>query len=146
MAAGEQQVSVSTGAGRVLKNEIQFLYVGLAVLGLGIIVLLVDLVRRARRKHQERPIDTSIFMQSMSGEQLRFVAGVDDSGGHLQSRESELAELEQHFKKNKNKNKKKQEIAYLPAEPAEEKPLLDYLDLPPEPEELTPAQAAELRL
>ena len=109
-------------------------------------MLLVDLVRRARRKHQEQPIDTSIFMQSMSGEQLRFVAGVDDSGGRLQSRESELAELEQHFKKNKNKNKKKQEIAYLPAEPAEEKPLLDYLDLPPEPEELTPAQAAELRL
>jgi atypical dual specificity phosphatase len=129
-----------------LKNEIQFLYVGLAVLGLGIIFLLVDLARRARRKRQEQPIDTSIFMQSMSAEHLRFVAGVDDSGARPQSRESELAELERHFKNNKNKNKKKQETTSLPPEAAAEKPLLDYLDLPPEPEDLAPVQVVEPRL
>lgn len=132
-------MSVSTGAGRVLKNEIQFLYIGLGVLGLGIILLLVDLARRARRRRlEEKPIDTSIFGHTSSGGELRFVSE-GERPTLQQARENELAELERHFKKNKDKkNRKKPEQAYLPSEPAVEKPLLDYLGLQPEPE--APAQ------
>ncbi|HUM07584.1 MAG TPA: dual specificity protein phosphatase family protein [Acidocella sp.] len=127
-----------------MKNEIQILYIALGVLGLGIALLLVDMARRARRKRDEKPIDTSVFMQSLSGEELRFVAGADDSGFRQTSHESELAELEQRFKKAKNsKHKKKLEVAYLPVEPAEDKQLLDYIDLPPVPEEPVPAQVVE---
>jgi atypical dual specificity phosphatase len=130
-----------------LKNEIQILYIGLGVLGLGIVLLLLDLARRARRRRlEERPIDTSIFTLTTSGEELRFVP----EGGKTspqQSRESELAELERHFQKTKDKkNRKKPEIAFLPAEPAEEKPLLDYLGLQPKSEEPAHEYRVEPRL
>ncbi|MBB5372968.1 phosphatase domain-containing protein [Acidocella aromatica] len=130
-----------------MKNEVQILYIGLGVLGFGIVLLLLDLVRRARRRRrEERPIDTSIFTLTTSGEELRFVPETA-SASPQQSRESELAELERHFKKVKDKkNRKKPEIAFLPAEPAEEKPLLDYLHLPPEPEELTQDLRVDPRL
>ncbi len=95
---------------------------------------------------EERPIDTSIFGLTTNGEELRFVAE-NGSASPQPSRENELAELERHFKKTKDrKSKKKPELTYLPPEPAQDKPLLDYLGLPPEPEEPVYEPSLEPRL
>lgn len=130
-----------------MKNEIQILYVGLGILGLGIVLLLADLVRRARRRRrEERPIDTSIFTLTTNADDLRFVPEADNASPQ-QSRESELAKLERQFKNAKDKkNRKKPEIAFLPPESSEKKPLLDYLGLRPESEEAAHEHRVEPRL
>jgi atypical dual specificity phosphatase len=130
-----------------LKNEIQILYIGLGILGLGIVLLLVDLARRARRRRlDERPIDTSIFDLSAGSEDLRFIPEPRNTPPR-QSRETELDELERRFKKAKDKKGRRQpEIALPSPEPAVEKPLLDYLGLQPVPETPVPEHEVEPQL
>ena len=116
-----------------MKGEIQLLYVGLGVIGLALLLLLADLARRARqRRRDERPIDTSIFSQRTSGEELHFVSPAPDAA------EPAAPNLEPAASEPSFGRARHADPVYLPPAPAAESGILNYLNLAPEP--LTPEE------